>query len=176
MKAAPTSSRGGFRFGWPGDASAVVAHDGGVRLICAGWVPQDDDSDVNVTAVYRRASLMIVFFGSTCALSGCSPVACAENDMDLRQIADDTARDVQHQRRSARRKMTRILRIDKRCWFSNFMSFSQMKCHLDVIIRHKSQARVMSCRGGSGRLLSVAVRLLFFFKRILNEVVKPPRC
>jgi hypothetical protein len=41
-------------------ASAVVARDGGVRLICAGWVPQDDDSDVNVTAVYRRASLMIV--------------------------------------------------------------------------------------------------------------------
>jgi hypothetical protein len=150
VKAAPTSSRGGFRFGWPGDASAVVAHDGGVRLICAGWVPQDDDSDVNVTAVYRRASLMIVLFGSMCALSGCSPVACAENDMHLRQIADDTARDVQHQRRSARRKMTRILRIDS---------------HLDVIIRHKSQARVMSCRGGSGRLLSVAVRLLFFFKR-----------
>ena len=40
--------------------SAVVAHDGGVRLICAGWVPQDDDSDVNVTAVYRRASWTIV--------------------------------------------------------------------------------------------------------------------
>ena len=37
--------------------SAVVAHDGGVRLICAGWVPQDDDSDVNGTAVYSRASL-----------------------------------------------------------------------------------------------------------------------
>jgi hypothetical protein len=33
--------------------------------------------------------------------------------MHLRQIADDTARDVQHQRRSARRKMTRILRIDR---------------------------------------------------------------
>jgi hypothetical protein len=49
---------------------------------------------------------------STWALSGCSPVACAENDMHLRQIADDTARDVQHQRRSAPRKMTRILRID----------------------------------------------------------------
>lgn len=40
--------------------SVVVAHDGGVRLICAGWVPQDDDSGVNVTAVYRRASRMIV--------------------------------------------------------------------------------------------------------------------
>jgi hypothetical protein len=40
-------------------ASVVVAHDGGVRLICAGWVPQDDDSDVNVTAVYKRASLTI---------------------------------------------------------------------------------------------------------------------
>ena len=40
-------------------ASAVVAHDGGVRLICAGWIPQDDDSDVNVTAVYSRASLTI---------------------------------------------------------------------------------------------------------------------
>jgi hypothetical protein len=39
--------------------SVVVAHDGGVRLICAGWVPQDDDSDVNVTAVYRRASRAI---------------------------------------------------------------------------------------------------------------------
>jgi hypothetical protein len=39
--------------------SAVAAHDGGVRLICAGWVPQDDDSDANVTAVYKRASLMI---------------------------------------------------------------------------------------------------------------------
>src|SRR6476619_6382770 len=39
--------------------SVVVAHDGGVRLICAGWVPQDDDSDVNVTAVYSRASLTI---------------------------------------------------------------------------------------------------------------------
>ena len=37
-------------------ASAVVARDGGVRLICAGWIPHDDDSDVNVTAVYRRAS------------------------------------------------------------------------------------------------------------------------
>jgi hypothetical protein len=37
--------------------SAVVAHDGGVRLICAGWAPQDDDSDVNGTAVYSRASL-----------------------------------------------------------------------------------------------------------------------
>jgi hypothetical protein len=36
---------------------AVVAHDDGVRLKYAGWVPQDDVSDVNVTAVYRRASL-----------------------------------------------------------------------------------------------------------------------
>ena len=34
----------------------VVAHDDGVRLKCAGWVPQDDVSDVNVTAVDRRAS------------------------------------------------------------------------------------------------------------------------
>jgi hypothetical protein len=40
-------------------ASVVVAHDGGVRLICAGWLPQDDDSDVNVTAVYSRASRTI---------------------------------------------------------------------------------------------------------------------
>jgi hypothetical protein len=39
---------------------AVVAHDGGVRLICAGWLPQDDDSDVNGTTVYSRASLTIV--------------------------------------------------------------------------------------------------------------------
>ena len=45
--------------------SAVVAHDGGVRLICAGWVPQDDDSDVNVTAVYKRASRTI-FVASRC--------------------------------------------------------------------------------------------------------------
>jgi hypothetical protein len=35
----------------------VVAHDDGVRLKYADWVPQDDVSDVNVTAVYRRASL-----------------------------------------------------------------------------------------------------------------------
>ena len=35
----------------------VVAHDDGVRLKYAGWIPQDDVSDVNVTAVYRRASL-----------------------------------------------------------------------------------------------------------------------
>ncbi len=41
-------------------ALAVVAHDGGVRLICAGWVPQDDDSDVNITAVYKRASHTII--------------------------------------------------------------------------------------------------------------------
>jgi len=41
--------------------STVVAHDGGVRLKCAGWVPHDDDSDVNVTAVYRRASPTISF-------------------------------------------------------------------------------------------------------------------
>ena len=39
-------------------------------------------------------------------------MASAENDMHLRQIADDTAWDVQHHPRSARRKMTRILRID----------------------------------------------------------------
>ena len=56
MKAAPAESRGGFRLAGLERASAVVAHDGGVRLICASWVPQDDDSDVNVTAVYRRAS------------------------------------------------------------------------------------------------------------------------
>jgi hypothetical protein len=35
----------------------VVAHDDGVRLRCAGWIPRDDGSDVNVTAVYKRASL-----------------------------------------------------------------------------------------------------------------------
>src|SRR6476619_748685 len=52
-------SRGGFRLADPVMASAVVAHDGGVRLKCAGWVPQDDDSDANGTAVYRRASLTI---------------------------------------------------------------------------------------------------------------------
>ena len=35
----------------------VVAHDDGVRLKYVGWSPQDDGSDVNVTAVYKRASL-----------------------------------------------------------------------------------------------------------------------
>ena len=42
------------------EVSAVVARDGGVRLICAGWVPHDDDSDANGTAVYKRASRAIV--------------------------------------------------------------------------------------------------------------------
>ena len=41
-------------------ALAVVAHDGGVRLICAGWVPHDDGSDVNGSAVYSRASHTII--------------------------------------------------------------------------------------------------------------------
>ena len=45
--------------------SVVVAHDDGVRLICAGWLPQDDDSDVNVNAVYKRASRTI-FVESSC--------------------------------------------------------------------------------------------------------------
>jgi len=45
--------------------SVVVAHDGGVRLICAGWVPQDGDSGVNVTAVYKRAS-QTIFVESCC--------------------------------------------------------------------------------------------------------------
>src|SRR5262249_49346583 len=54
---APTRWPGRLSFGCPLVVSTVVAHDGGVRLICAGWIPQDDDSDVNVTAVYRRASL-----------------------------------------------------------------------------------------------------------------------
>jgi hypothetical protein len=40
-------------------ASAVV-DDGGVRLICAGWLPHDDDSDVNGTAVYKQASLTMI--------------------------------------------------------------------------------------------------------------------
>jgi hypothetical protein len=37
-------------------ASQPIQNDIG---ICAGWVPHDDDSDVNVTAVYERASLAI---------------------------------------------------------------------------------------------------------------------
>jgi hypothetical protein len=45
------------------------------------------------------------------------------------------------------------------CRFSKFMSFSQMKCHLDVNIRHISQARVMLYRGGGGRLLLFAFSL-----------------
>ena len=40
--------------------------DAPVRLKCAGWVPHDDDSDVNVTAVYRRASPTISL-QSSCA-------------------------------------------------------------------------------------------------------------
>ena len=60
VKAAPTNSRGGFRLAGLVTAPTVVAHDGGVRLICAGWVPQDDGSDVNITAVYKRASLAIL--------------------------------------------------------------------------------------------------------------------
>jgi hypothetical protein len=40
----PILSRVRLSFGWSVMASTVVAHDGGVRLICAGWVPQDDDS------------------------------------------------------------------------------------------------------------------------------------
>ena len=42
--------------------SVVVAHDG-VRLICACWVPHDDDSDVNVVwvrteqAIQRRSGI-----------------------------------------------------------------------------------------------------------------------
>jgi hypothetical protein len=59
------NGRGGFRLAGPVMVSAVVAHDGGVRLICAGWVPHDDDSDANVTAVYKRASLTI-FVESRC--------------------------------------------------------------------------------------------------------------
>jgi len=43
-----------------GEVLAVVAHDGGVRVICADWLPQDDVSDVIVTAVYKRASLAIL--------------------------------------------------------------------------------------------------------------------
>jgi hypothetical protein len=65
VKAAPTDSRGGFRLTDLVVVSTVVAHGGGVRLICAGWVPQDDDSDVNVTAVYKRASRTI-FVESCC--------------------------------------------------------------------------------------------------------------
>ncbi len=58
MKAAPTTGRrGGFRLAARLAVLTVVAHDDGVRLKYAGWIPQDDVSDVNVTAVYRRASL-----------------------------------------------------------------------------------------------------------------------
>jgi hypothetical protein len=58
VKAAPTNFAGAA-FGLAARVAVltVVAHDGGVRLKYAGWVPQDDVSDVNVTAVYRRASL-----------------------------------------------------------------------------------------------------------------------
>jgi hypothetical protein len=59
VKAAPTNAGAAF-FDWPVMVLTVVAHDGGVRLICAGWIPQDDGSDVNGTAVYSRASLLIV--------------------------------------------------------------------------------------------------------------------
>ena len=59
VKAAPTIAGAAFVLAGLVMVSVVVAHDGGVRLICAGWVPQDDDSDVNVTAVYRRASRTI---------------------------------------------------------------------------------------------------------------------
>ena len=45
--------RGGFRLAARLAVLTVVAHDDGVRLKYAGWVPQDDVSDVNVTAVYR---------------------------------------------------------------------------------------------------------------------------
>ena len=51
------SRRGGFRLAARLAVLTVVAHDDGVRLKYAGWIPQDDVSDVNVTAVYRRASL-----------------------------------------------------------------------------------------------------------------------
>ena len=45
----------GFEAAWAFfGAFAVVIPD---RLKYAGWIPQDDVSDVNVTAVYRRASL-----------------------------------------------------------------------------------------------------------------------
>jgi hypothetical protein len=60
VKAAPVWAGAAFVLADLVSASAVVAHDGGVRLICAGWLPHDDDSDVNGTAVYSRASLTIV--------------------------------------------------------------------------------------------------------------------
>jgi hypothetical protein len=60
VKAAPVLAGAAFVLAEPMSASAVVAHDGGVRLICAGWLPHDDGSDVNGTAVYRRASPTIV--------------------------------------------------------------------------------------------------------------------
>jgi hypothetical protein len=59
VKAAPVVAGAAFGLAGLVVAVAVVAHDGGVRLICAGWVPQDDGSDVNVTAVYNRASHVI---------------------------------------------------------------------------------------------------------------------
>src|SRR4029077_17267880 len=51
------SRRGGFWLAARLAVLTVVAHDDGVRLKYAGWIPRDDVSDVNVTAVYRRASL-----------------------------------------------------------------------------------------------------------------------
>ena len=59
MKAAPVEAGAAFVWLSPVGRVAVVTHDDGVRLKCAGWVPHDDDSDANVTAVYSRASPMI---------------------------------------------------------------------------------------------------------------------
>jgi hypothetical protein len=59
VKAAPVGAGAAFVLTGPVMVLAVVAHDDGVRLICAGWIPQDDDSDVNITAVYKRASRTI---------------------------------------------------------------------------------------------------------------------
>jgi hypothetical protein len=55
----PVGAGAAFVLAGPVVAVAVVAHDGGVRLICAGYVPHDDGSGVNGTALYSRASLMI---------------------------------------------------------------------------------------------------------------------
>jgi hypothetical protein len=55
VKAAPTDSRGGFRLAGLVMVSVVVAHDGGVRLICAGWVGRCQEAE-NLASLAKRFS------------------------------------------------------------------------------------------------------------------------
>jgi hypothetical protein len=59
VKAAPVRAGAAFVLADPVLTSAVVAHDGGVRLICAGGY-RVTMIQMNGTAVYERASLPIV--------------------------------------------------------------------------------------------------------------------